>query len=1125
MECPKCGFENIDDSKFCLECGRKIETICPNCGKKLPSGAKFCNECGRNLRTPPGTNSKNLSFDEKIDKIQRYLPKGLTEKILSQRDRIEGERKQVTVMFCDMEGFTPLVAYLGSEGAYNIMDDVYEILIHKVHKYGGTVNEMTGDGIMALFGAPVAMEDAPQRAIRSAHAIHREMARFNERKRRKRVGIPPLKMRIGIHTGPVVVGTLGNDLRVEFKAVGDTVNLASRMEGLAAPRTTYVTGETFKLTEGFFRFEALGKLVIKGREDAVKAYRVIAPSTSRSRFDVNAERGLTQFVGRKRELEHLLEGFERSKAGRGRAVSIVAEAGVGKSRLLYEFRKTITAEDVTFIEGRCLSYGRNMTYHPIIDILRSTFHIENNSEREIRQKVADSLSSLGEGETSALPYFLELMSVKNSGMDQISMSPEGKKAQIIKSFNRLLSKGSEIRPLIIVVEDLHWTDKSSEDVLRNLLTIIPGIRVLVILTYRTSYSPPWGGKSYLSQVTLNRLNDRDSLVMARHMIGVDELPVDVQEQLLEKAEGIPFYIEELIKSLGGRDAGLRKDVIRSIPVEEVGDVPSTIQDIIMSRVDHLPERARKSLQTGAVIEREFDYRLLRRIVDISDQDLLYDMTILKDAELIYERGIPPESTYVFKHALTREVIYNSILSKNRKVLHEKIGYAIEAVYKQSIVDYYGILVEHFLQSQNYEKGAEYAKTACKTAQKRSAFIDAIAYAKKRIYCLDKLPQTDDIQKKLVDARTGLSMYYLNLNFNADAREIVDPIVDFAEEKNYTKGLSRIYTATGSYRLHIEENPAGAIEDLKTAIDFSQKAIDVIALWFGWFNMGAAFSVECDFRKGENYYAKLLELSNEAGNSVGISAAKSALSWYNYNFQGKLKQSLDLGRDSLRLGKKNNDIFIQAVAHSAYGATLYFKGNLDEAEKHLMEAVDLCRSNSIFAWGSGSALFLRQLYYEKHEYKKAINCFDEKTIKLLPVKALYPSLMMFAKSSACKSKLMLGDTDIDLDRLFSDANQNKLKFMDGWFSRTIAEILMMIDGRDQSEVEYWIRKSIDFDEKRKLKWQLAMDLSVYSDYLRELGKIDGAKAHLQKAIDFFKTCGADGWQQKTEKTMAVLGERS
>jgi class 3 adenylate cyclase len=292
MQCPKCQHDNPDSSNFCFECGHKLEFICPECNASLPAGVKFCNNCGHNLSQPSESPRKELSADDKIKKMQKYLPKGVAEKVLSQRDKIEGEKKQVTVMFCDIVGFTPLVDKIGSEDAYHVMDQVYELLIHKVSEFEGTVNEMTGDGIMALFGAPIALENAPQRAIQSALAIQREIAKFNDEKKAEGL-MPVIKLRIGIHTGPVVVGTLGNDLRVEFKAVGETVNLASRMEAIAEPGSIYITQETFGLTEGFFRFESLGNKQIKGFEKPIQVYQVIAPSTRNTRFEVNAERGLT----------------------------------------------------------------------------------------------------------------------------------------------------------------------------------------------------------------------------------------------------------------------------------------------------------------------------------------------------------------------------------------------------------------------------------------------------------------------------------------------------------------------------------------------------------------------------------------------------------------------------------------------------------------------------------------------------------------------------------------------------------------------------------------------------------------------------------------------------------------
>jgi class 3 adenylate cyclase len=688
VKCPKCQTDNREGIKFCEECGVKMELKCPKCGSEILLGKKYCGECGHNLTLPLEPIPKELSFDEKLAKIQRYLPKDLTQKILAQRDKIEGERKLVTVMFCDMQGFSALTEKLDSEEVYSMMNEVYEILIHKVHDYEGTVNELTGDGIIALFGAPIALEDAPQRAIRSALAIHREINKFSEEIKGKS-RIPGVKMRIGIHTGPVVVGTLGNDLRVEFKAVGDTVNLASRMESLAEPGATYVTEETFKLTEGFFRFEALGAKQIKGKIEPVRVYRVIAPSTRRTRFDVSAERGLTPFIGRERELELLLDGFERVKAGKGQAFSIVSEAGVGKSRLLYEFRKAVVNEDVTFLEGRCFSYSRGIAYHPFIEILKSNFNIqEEEGDQEIREKVKRGLKIIGVDETSTLPYFLELLSVKESGIDQIPMSPEARKDRIIEALKRSTLKGSEMRPLIIAFEDLHWLDKSSEDVVKSHLESIPGSRVLLIFTYRPEFVHTWGAKSYHNQLTLHRLSNRESLEMVTHILGTREIEKTLEELILEKTEGVPFFIEEFIKSLRDLKIIGRKENVYQLSQDiHQLTIPSTIHDVIMARVDSLPEGAKEVLQSGSVIEREFSYPLINRVTGLPEKELLTYLSALKDSELLYERGIYPQSNYIFKHALTRQVVYDSILAKRKKKLHEEIGNAIEELYKHTLSEY------------------------------------------------------------------------------------------------------------------------------------------------------------------------------------------------------------------------------------------------------------------------------------------------------------------------------------------------------------------------------------------------------------------------------------------------------
>jgi class 3 adenylate cyclase/tetratricopeptide (TPR) repeat protein len=1122
MKCLECQFDNREGAKFCKECGHKLELACPSCGHSYQPDSTFCDECGHNLTVPSEPTPKDLSFDEKIDKIQRYLPKGLTEKILSRRDKIEGERKHVTVMFCDMEGFTPLVEKLGPEAAYGVMDEVYEILIHKVHDFGGTVNEMTGDGIMALFGAPIALEDAPQRAVRSAFAIHRGMARLTDKLKKEKEVIPRLKMRIGIHTGPVVVGTLGNNLRVEFKAVGDTVNLASRMEGLADPGAIYLTDDTFKLTEGLFRFEALGEKEVKGKEKPVKIYRAIAPSTRRTRFDVNAERGLTPFVGRGRELDLLLEGFERSKGGRGQAFSIMAEAGVGKSRLLYEFRKAVANEDVTFLEGKCLSYSRGVTYHPVIDILQSNFDIrEVDGDSEITEKVKRGLKILEVEEEATLPYLLELLSVKDSGVDKIPMSPEAMKDRIIEAVKRISLKGSEIRPLIVAIEDLHWIDKSSEDYLKAFLESMSGSRVFLILTYRPEFAHDWGSRSYHSRLTLNKLSDRESIAMAPHILGAEEIDGKLEELILDKTEGIPFFIEEFIRSL--RDLNLieikdKKCHLRD-GIQDLA-IPSTIQDVIMARVDSLPDSAKRTLQIGSVIEREFSYDLISRIADLFEEELIADLSALNDAELLYERGIYPQTTYIFKHALTGEVVYNSILSTRRKDLHEEIGNAIEELYKGNLYEHYEILSEHYGEAENFMKAAEYSKLAGKKAAKTASVKSAIAFAHKTVNCLERLPHSEDLEKGIISARIALGLYYGQLNYFRKAKEIIDPVIDPAVKHGLKKALARMYNILGPYYAYVQGNREKGIEYLKQAITTSEAANDLLAFTQANFWLGCGLGMFCNFDQSSQCFEKALRMSIAAKSPWGISTTKSNWAFFTYWYQGNIGKTYELGRESVDLAEESADIFSKSWAYLAYGCSCYGKGLLKEAVEYLSKGVECCEkidavsTNSITLWSLGN------VHFEYSKYEDSAYCY-RKALENAKSISLYPCYQNMLRIALAMAESMDMDKRMDLESLREYANGIKTESNEGWAARYMAQIFLNRDDDSMSEAEEWIKKAVEADKRNGMMFNLGKDYVFYSDFLKGKGDKSNAKENLGKAIDIFNECGADGWVEKYEKELAAI----
>ena len=1122
MKCPKCQFDNREGAKFCKECGSRLGVICPKCGNTTEPGSKFCDKCGHNLTLRAESTPRALSIEKKIEKIQRYLPEGLTEKILSQKGKIEGERKQVTVMFCDMEGFTRLTEQIGPEEAYVIMDKVYEILIHKVLDYEGTVNEMTGDGIMALFGAPIALEDAPQRAIRSALAIHREMTRFNNKMKQEKKGIPPLKMRIGINTGPVVVGTLGNDLKVEFKAVGDTVNLASRMEELAEPGTTYVTEEIFKVAEGLFRFEAVGERKVKGKKNVIKVYYVIAPSTRRTRFDVNAEHGLTPFVGRERELEILLDGFERAKTGRGQAFSIVSEAGVGKSRLLYEFRKTIAHEDVTFLEGRCLSYSRAVAYYPVVDILKANFDIqEGDEDSEIREKVKSGFKVLGVDEVLTLPYILELLSVKESGIDQIPMSPEARKNRIIEALMRIVLNGSELRPLIIAFEDLHWMDKSSEDVLKYLLESIPGARVLLIFTYRPEYIHTWGARTYHSQVNLNRLSNRESLAMVTYLLGTEDIERNLEELILEKTEGVPFFIEEFIKSLKDIKAIERKENRYHLTesIEEM-IIPSTIQDVIMARVDTLPKGAKEILQTSSVIERDFSYELIKQVAGLPEQALLSHLSALKDVELLYEQGIYPHSTYIFKHALTQEVVYNSILMKRKTLLHEKIGTAIEELYKDNLHEHYGVLAEHFVASEKYEKGADYCRLAGRKAEKAASFTDAIAYCEKRIASLEKVTASDDVRRKIIDARTVLGLYYTQMNYHVEAKEAIDPIFDVAKKHDYKRRLSQIYSIMGAYNCWVEEDFPRAFKNLEKALQITEEVNDIVSLLFANYWLGIALSFSCEFEKAHSYFKRALDINMAANTLWGIAVMKSDISFWIHYFQGTINRGYQTSEEALQIAEESGDIYSKALAYTFHGISCYAKGFCEETIEHLLKGAEFCGRTNQFAVNAGAQLTLGDVYLEVGEYEKSKLSYKN-AVQLLEQNRLLPSMKNLNRIGIARAMVMNNEKGIELESLYGYVHENRIKLYDGWMPLYIGDILLNVDDQHMSEAEEWVKKAIQADTRNGMRFHLGRAYSLYADIFKRRGDQLKARETLNKAIAIFKDCGAEGWVKKYEKDLASL----
>jgi class 3 adenylate cyclase/tetratricopeptide (TPR) repeat protein len=1117
MKCPKCELENREEAKFCKKCGAKLDLICPKCCTLLTPDCVFCDECGTELSQFPERAPKDLSFDDKLTKIQKFLPKGLTEKILSQRDRIEGERKQVTVMFCDMAGFTSLSEKLDPEKAYAIIDQVYEILIHKVHDYEGTVNDMTGDGIMALFGAPIALEDAPQRAIRSSLVIHREMARFSDRIKKEVADVPPLKMRVGLHTGPVVVGTVGNDLRVEFKAVGDTVNLASRMEGLAEPGSTYVTDATFKLTEGLFRFEFLGKKEVKGRKEWIKAYRAIAPSTSRTRFDVSTERGLTPLVGRERELELLLDGFERSKAGRGQAISIIADAGVGKSRLLYEFRKAVASEDVTFIEGKCLSYSRGAVYHPVIDIIKANFDIrDDDKDIQIREKIKNGLEILKTDQSSAFPCFLDLLSIRDNGIDGISLSPEERKDRILEAFKQVVLKGSEIRPLIMAYENLHWIDKSSEELLKKLLDAISGSRVLLIFTYRPEFVHTWGGRSYHSQVNLNRLSTRQTLMMVSHLLGTDRFDRKIEQLVLEKTEGVPFFVEELINSLKDQKIIEKKDNKYHLTKDiQQAIIPSTIHDVIMARVDSLIEGAKRLLQTGAVAGREFSHLLIKKVTEFSKDELLAHLSVLKDAELLFERGIYPQSDYIFKHALTQEVAYNSLLQKRRKELHEKIGKTLEKIHTDRLDELCEVLAYHFLQGEDCQRTYKYCQRAGLKAYSHSAYEQAQRYFEEALTAIKKLPRQKSRIEQEIDLRFNMRSPLVALGRHEEwgewiqgAEPLAREIDDDARLSNVLNYLSSLYWINGQNRKAIEMGER-ALNFAERAEHFSYQIAIMVHLGIFFFNIG-------DYPKQIEIHQKVRKqlVGENALKQHGLASLPGALSRsllvLGRAELGKFDKIDEIGHEALKIAERVRNALTLAFVYNFVALAYLRLGKLESALPLLEKGHELCRSSELQSMYSYTVGSLGYAYLLAKEPSRALTLLEEGTKDDHLQASFWPThaLIVLADAYRAAGKIPLATETVS--RALSLSDEREEHGFKAWAMLVKAGIN---DAAGQlAEAKQWYQRTLEQASNLSMLPLVAhCHKGLAKSYLR-LGKEKEAKFENEKAIEIYNSLGMTYWLQ-------------
>ena len=720
MKCAKCQIENPEGKKFCRKCGASLLT-CLNCGAALQLDDEFCGECGRGLTTrkaPPLDYSQPKS----------YTPKFLAEKILTTRSSIEGERKLVTVLFADVANFTTISEKLDPEEIHGIMDGCFKILMDEIHKYEGTINQFTGDGVMALFGAPVAHEDHAQRACYAALSIQSTLRAYSDSLKKER-GVD-FKIRIGLNSGPVIVGSIGDDLRMDYTAIGDTINLAARVEQAARPGEVWVSQETRSFIRGYFKEESIGEIPLKGKTHPQHLYRVISDLPEvRTRFAAGLTRGMTNLVGRRPEVEALLSAYERVKGGEAQVVDVVGEAGVGKSRLVYEFRKDLGADEA-FLTGFCVPFGRNINFLPVIDVVRAAFGIvEGMSEEEVGNRIMERGRN---GLAPMVLFYRNLLSLKVDDPGFNALNPEGRKFGTFEAVKSLLLAMSEANPLVIFLEDIHWIDKISEEFFTYFSRCILGHRILMISAYRPEGVPPWAQGTHYQRLGVETLSFDASVLLVRNILGGLSLEPALEQKIAEKTGGNPFFVEEIVRDLVDR-GDLVKSGDRYIahrPLHQL-EIPDTIQGVLAARMDRLSEDLKQTMQVASVIGRDFAFRILKSIMELGEE-LRGRLTSLVGLEILYEKTLYPELEYIFKHALTQEVAYESLLKKRRQEIHCRIARTIEELHADRLPEHYELLAYHYARSGEAEKAIEYLLLAGEKSNQSMAAQAACEFFKQAL---------------------------------------------------------------------------------------------------------------------------------------------------------------------------------------------------------------------------------------------------------------------------------------------------------------------------------------------------------------------------------------------------------
>ena len=1121
MQCPRCQAENREGRRFCLECGASLGLPCPTCGFSNEAGEKFCGGCGQPLAAPQ---QASLGFPSP----QAYTPKHLAEKILIARSAVEGERKQVTVLFADLKGSMQLLADRDPEEARKLLDPILERMMEAVHHYEGTVNQVMGDGIMALFGAPLAHEDHAVRACYTALRIQEALGRYAEELRRSQ-GLD-VQVRVGLNSGEVVVRSIGSDLRMDYTAVGQTTHLAARMEQLASPGTILLTANTFHLAEGYIEVKPLGSMAVKGLTQPVEAHELVRARPVRSRLQAAAARGLTRFLGREAELEALHRALKWAGTGHGQVVAIVGEPGVGKSRLFWEFIHSHRTRGWLILESVSVSYTKATAYLPVIDMLKTYFQIETPDDpRTVREKITSKLLMSDRAWEPALSAFFTLLDLPVKDPAWQALDPLHRRQRTLDAVKRLLLRESRGQPLLLVLENLHWIDSETQAFLDSLVESLPTARILLLVTYRPEYQHGWGSKTYYTRLRLDVLPPEMAEELLTALLGKDGSLDPLKRLLIERTEGNPLFLEESVQTLGetqmlvGERGAYR--LVKALPSIQV---PATVQAVLAARIDRLPSEEKRLLESAAVIGKDVPFTLLEAIAELPEEELRKSLTHLRSAEFLYETSLFPELEYTFKHALTHEVAYASLLQERRRTLHARIMEALETLAGDRPAEQVDRLSHHAFRGEVWDKALTYLRQAGAKAFACSANQEAVAYFEQALTALRHLPESRHTLEQAIDLRFDLRPPLLQLGRLQEVLSLSQEAETMAQRLGDDQRLAHVYTYLINYH-HLKGEPDLAIEYGERCLTIGEARNDGALQALARRYMGHSYHAQGRYRQAESILKRNIEVLEAVPESEELTQASVSY----VASSGWLALSLaelgefDLARSYLdtaqQIGEASRHAYSQTIARTLAGFVWIRRGHVERAVQPLERSLEACREKSLTVWQPIPSCLLGLAFMYLGRTDEGLRLLEEGVAfsEELGVKA-YLALWT---THLGEGLLLGGLTDralVAAQHALDLALAHKERGHRAWALRLLGEIASKCESPDVEKAEASFREAMALAEELGMRPLLARSHLGLAQLYRRTGNRRAAKAHLSTALASFHQMDMQFWLEESEEELKEMG---